>query len=174
MNLFGKVLLALSSLGPFFFTCSFNCMRRGDYYWAGGLLLVFLGCAAISWLLPMLCKMKGEKLPLATKKVKPADKEMFAFLLLYLLPLLTKENSISFAGEPLTSFVILFVIILAVCHSNSFTFNPMLGLLSGYHFYEVDDDKGMSLLLLTKKVLIRPDNELTVVHLIDYVYLDSE
>jgi hypothetical protein len=113
-------------------------------------------------------------MPLTTKKVKHADKDMLAFLLLYMLPLLTKENSVSFSGEPLTGLFILGIIVLAVTHSNSFTFNPMLGLLSGYHFYEIEDDKGMTLLFLSKKRLTKPDNTFTVVRLIDYVYLDAE
>jgi hypothetical protein len=108
--------------------------------------------------------------PLTTKKVRTADKEVLAFLLVYLLPLFTKD--LIFTGNWVTPAYILGIIAFSVYHSNSFTFNPLLT-LAGYHFYEVENENGMVYLLVTRKTLHRHDNALRVKQLADYIYLES-
>ena len=42
----------------------------------------------------------------------------------------------------------------------------------GYHFYEVENDNGMTYLLISKKTIHRHDNTLRVKRLADYIYLE--
>jgi hypothetical protein len=115
------------------------------------------------------CKSSLPEETLSTTKVKTADKEVLAFLIVYLLPLFTKD--LVFAGDLLTPAYVLAVIGFCVYHSNSFTFNPLLSMM-GYHFYEVEIRDGMTFLLVSKQVLRRNDNAIRVRELADYIYLE--
>jgi hypothetical protein len=117
------------------------------------------------------CKRTLQKEPLVTKKIRTADKEVLAFLLVYLLPLFSKDVA-TFTGNYLTATYVFVVIAWVVYHSNSFSFNPLLAAI-GYHFYEIDSEGGMTYLLVSKQALHRHDNKLTVVQLSDYIYLDA-
>src|SRR5205085_6268664 len=122
----------------------------GGTYLAGGASLVL-----ICWLVVWRCRKVLPEEPLTTKKVRTADKEVLAFLLVYLFPLFTKD--LIFTGNWLTPVYIIGVIAFCVYHSNSFTFNPLLS-MAGYHFYEVENDSGMTYLLISKKTIHRHDN----------------
>jgi len=65
------------------------------------------------------------------------------------------------------------VIFLAVYHSNSFHFNPLLGCV-GFHFYEVKCDDGMTYLLVTSDTIKKQKVNSVVVQLADYIFLEIE
>lgn len=170
MNGWGKILLVATSVTPVFFVCSLNNLAHSDYKKAGIFALIFVLLALL--FLYILFFVIGKQLPespLNTSKVKSADKEVLAFLLTYLLPLFFKDN-IKFAGEFISALVVVIVIGFTIYHSTAYTFNPLLAFL-GYRFYEVESE-GMTYLLISKSVLLRPDNQFTVKHLCDYIYIE--
>jgi hypothetical protein len=170
MNKLGRFLLVISALAPVLGAFAINAYSQGDcphavWYAVIGILLVVV-CLLCMWG----CRYVLPKEPLKTAKVKSADKEILSFLIVYLLPLLS-QNVIAFKGDLFTAVYVGIVVVLCVYHSNAITFNPVLGMV-GYHFYEVESGSGMSYLLLSRQVYRRQDNELSVVQISDYVYLD--
>lgn len=169
MNKLGKLILMLTSLAPILGAFAVNSfahdeMKTGLWYSGIGVLLVL-----ICWLVILACKQTLPEEPLTTKKVKASDKEVLAFLLVYLMPLFTKD--LIFTGNWLTPIYILAIIAFCVYHSNAFTFNPLLS-MAGYHFYEIENENGMTYLLISKKTIHRHDNALRVKRIADYIYLD--
>lgn len=171
MNRFGKFLLVATSLTPVLWACAISQYRGGDTAAAWWYLGISAGLVVVCVGLVLLCRKTGEREKLFTKKVKQADREILAFLLAYLLPLFSKE-SINFSGDQQVAVYVILLIGLSVYHSNSYTFNPLLTLFFRYHFYEVEGQNGMTHLLISAKTLLKPDNELTVVRIHDYIYLD--
>lgn len=170
MNKLGKLVLMLTSLAPILGAFAVNSFAHMD--WAmggvclgGGVLLVL-----VCWLVLRRCRKILPEEPMTTQKVKTADKEVLAFLLVYLLPLFTKD--LIFTGNWFTPVYILAIIAFCVYHSNSYTFNPLLS-MAGYHFYEVENNNGMTYLLISKKTIHRHDNALRVKRLADYIYLEA-
>jgi hypothetical protein len=169
MNKLGKLVLMLTALAPILGAFSVNAFAHGEsqtglWYLAGGAALV-----ATCWLVLRRCRKVLAEEPLTTKKVKTADKEVLAFLLVYLLPLFTKD--LIFTGNWMTPVYVLAIIAFCVYHSNTFTFNPLLS-MAGFHFYEVENDNGMTYLLISKQTIHRHDNVLRVKRLADYIYID--
>lgn len=171
MNRIGKALLVVTALTPVLWACAVSQFRNGSPEAAWWYLGVSVALVLICVCLIRLCRKNGERETLFSKKVKPADKEILAFLLAYLLPLFSKE-AINFTGDIFVAVYVLLVIALTVYHSNSYTFNPLLSLLFRYHFYEVEGPNGMTYLLITGKTLLASENEITVVKIYDYIYLD--
>jgi hypothetical protein len=169
MNKLGKLILMLTSLTPILGAYAVNSFARDERYtglWYSGIgFLLILIC----WLVILACKQSLPEEPLTTKKVKTSDKEVLAFLLVYLMPLFTKD--LIFTENWLTPIYILAIIAFCVYHSNSFTFNPLLS-MAGYHFYEIENENGMTYLLVSKKTIHRHDNALRVKRISDYIYLD--
>ena len=151
MNKLGKTLLVATALTPIFLICGLNSAIHERWLATklyGGLFI------ALTVLFMFILYFILKSLPvqdLTTQKVKPADKEVLAFLLSYLLPFFNKDNT-EFVGEMLTSVTIVVIIGLIIYHSSAYTFNPILALM-GYHFYEVECS-GMTYLLITRQQLI--------------------
>ena len=105
------------------------------------------------------------------KEIKNADKEILTFLLVYLLPLVTQNTSV--AATPELTFYVFIIIAWAVYHSNAFFFNPLLG-LSGYHFYEIISEDGMTHMLITTKTIRKTSIRIEVTQLFDFIYLATD
>ncbi len=168
MNKLGKLMLMLTSLAPILGAFAVNSFAHSEwtmcwFYLGGGLLLVL-----ICWLILWRCRKVLPAENLTTKKVKTSDKEVLAFLLVYLLPLFTKD--LVFTGNWLTPVYIFTIIAVCVYHGNSFTFNPLLSMF-GYHLYEIENDNGMTYLLISRETIHSHVNTLGVKKLADYIYL---
>jgi hypothetical protein len=167
MNKLGKFILTLTSLAPILGAMSMHSFATKSYWNAAGYLV--LGGILVLLCLALLRRCKRISIqPFKTSKVKTADKEVLAFLVVYLLPIFTKD--IFFSGELLTPIYVVLVIGTCVFNSNAFTFNPVLSALQ-YHFYEIESQSGITYLLITKDVLRRNDNDLEVREISDYIFL---
>lgn len=124
----------------------------------------------ICWLLLLFSRKHLEQQELRIVKIKSTDKEVLAYLIAYLLPLLTKDTVDVWKQFPVAMFVF-GMIFLAVYHSNAFHFNPLLGCV-GYHFYEVECDDGMTYLFITGNTIKKQDVTSDVVQMADYIFLE--
>lgn len=171
MNRLGKLLLVATSLTPVLGAYSANALSRKEYWEATWFAGIGAGLAFVCLLILHACHKHLPREPLKVKKVMVADKQTLTFLIVYLLPMLTKDV-IEFGGDMFTATYVFGIIALAVYHSNAFTFNPLLS-LCGYHFYEVESQGGMTYLLLTKQIIRSQENEFSVVCISDYVFWES-
>jgi len=171
MNRFGKFVFVTTALAPCAWAYCVNLYSQGDTIYAIIWLAIGLALFFVCWLTLEGVRQFHQRQPMTTKKVKLADKEILSFLLAYLLPLASTVH-IGFKGEVLTAAYVYAVIAICVFHSNAFTFNPLLAIL-GYHFYEVEGESGMTVLLLTRRTLDASESTFTVTQFGDYIYLET-
>ena len=175
VNSFGKSLLVATSLAPICGAFAVNRIGELNYaafydlaFWCwlvGAFGLLFLTYLFFAW-----CKHRLKHTEISTTKIKPTDKDVLAFLLAYLLPLLGKDV-LAFEAKPVVSVYVFSLIFISVYHSNSFHFNPMLSFL-GYHFYEIECADGMTAMLISKRTHLVHAQQITICRISDYLLLD--
>lgn len=100
--------------------------------------------------------------------IAPANKEVTNYFLTYLFPLFGGSDVFMDWRISLFFYLSLFFYI---HFSESYYFNPLLSML-GYHFYEVGDKNGMTLLLVSKEVMLNANGvNVKVIRLSDYTYI---
>ena len=104
-----------------------------------------------------------------TQTVATADDEIFSFLLIYLLPLVTRDLG-TYNWYVWFMVTALFCLILAI--SYGFHANPLLSIL-GYHFYRVTREGGMTYVLVTTRRIYRTGETLEVAKLAEYVLIEK-
>lgn len=171
LNAIAKPLLVSTSMSPVLLAYAVNAFVEGkeprEYLpWAGAAV----GLVCLCLLILRFAKTRLERQRIKVKAVKSSDKEVLAFLLAYLLPLVPAKT-IGISGHYLTLAFVFAVFFLAIYYSNAFDFNPLLG-LCGYHFYEVQSEDGMAYLLITRKHLLKPEQVAEVVQLFPYTFLN--
>jgi hypothetical protein len=170
LNKFAKFLLVATSIAPVMLAFGVVAYSEGKTGLAVWQWLVYAaGLTVICLLVLRFAKARIATESVSLKAVKSADKEVLAFLVTYLLPILAKET-LDYKGSVLTMVYVLAIIAWTVYHSNAFFFNPLLALF-GYHFYEVELADGMPSMVITRDVIRTTSKPITAVQLFDYTYL---
>lgn len=170
---FAKGLFVATSLAPVLAAFAMKDLADGKtIYDTIPLIAVALLLPLVCWLLIVFARRQLERQNLVITKVTSTDKEILAYLVAYLLPLLAKD-SIDYRDTPGVTAFVFGIIFLAVLHSNSFHFNPLLGCI-GYHFYEIEADDGMTYLLITSETVRKQKMTSQVVQLAEYIFLEVE
>jgi hypothetical protein len=105
-------------------------------------------------------------------KIKSIDKEVIGFLIAYSLPLLLLNvNNIKI--HTLFFIIVVFILIfgLVIWGTHSFQVNPLLGIF-GFHFYEIETENGITLMLITKEEIIKAKHIKQIVKLTEDVILE--
>jgi hypothetical protein len=172
LNWFAKLLLAATALAPVAIVVGVNKISNhyGFFNWFPWLASA-IGLVTICLLMLRLISEKGEVEMKQVKAIKNSDQEVVAFLLTYLLPLFSK-SMLSFSGDALTSIVVFTIIFVAVVNSNSYHFNPLLGLF-GYHFFEITTDQEMTFILISRRNIRKAKLNLKTIEVTDYIYLEK-
>ncbi len=172
LNRFAKFLLVLSSLSPMLGAVAVNQLALGKP------LVGWLPWVVIALLLVFICwgvlhyaSTNAQTHKLKVEQFEDNDKEVLAFLLAYLLPLVSVKDTVA-EIHWLTGAYVLIIILLVFTHARAFHFNPVMGLL-GYHFYSLKNDQGISLLLISRSELRRSGKELDTVRLAHNIYLHT-
>lgn len=168
-SFFVRTLLIATSLAPVLWTFAL-IHRSDDPALAVELVICSVGLvvickAIINWAVKAI-----EHRTLRIKSLKVADQEVLAFVITYLLPLATVESAALNTG------MIVFVIVIlafAIYHSSSYHFNPLLGLLFRYHFYEVGTEQGISYVLLSRRSIDSIEQPIVCVRVSQYLMLDT-
>lgn len=165
-----RVILALTAVAPVSVSLAYIFATR-NHDWLMALLAICL-CVALaiisSWIVTSAAS-KFEKLPIAIKKVKSADKEVVGFFIAYALPLIFKGASDQDMGAWLLAGLMLMFVLWT---THALHVNPVLGLI-GFHFYEVETQEGVTYLLITKRTINNLKSITSVVQLTEYGILDS-
>jgi hypothetical protein len=179
LSAFGKFLFVLSALAPLSFAYAIDAwVHRSEWKSAVDWQLFFTLALSLGIALPLICaaivrgiQVYGQEEPLTTTEVKTADKEVLTFLIVYLLPIISKDF-VGIYSSPVLAIYVIGIIAWAVFHGNAFSFNPLLALF-GYHFYEVKNAAGIPYLLITRRTVRQAANNFRVVNIADYIYLDK-
>lgn len=166
---FAKISLAATSIAPVFLTLWFVEFSK-KWVWYAGLfyLILALVLTIICLVLLEAAKKRLEKLKIQIVSVKSADNEMIGFVIAYLLPLINKS------ALDVNIWVLIFIISLlfwVVLTSNSYHFNPLIGLFN-HHFYEVTLSGGVSYVLITKKNISDCKSIKHIVHVSEYMIME--
>ena len=166
-------IFVLTSISPVFlaiwlskFIKTGNCEE--GLFW----MILFIALIPISWLIIKFSEKKLEILPVNIKSIAPANREVAAFLIAYILPLLNIVD--------LNEWTIIFIVVLlyvAMLTTSNYHFNPVLSLFFGYHYYEVkikdeNDGESTTYILMTKRTIRSCKNIRKVVQVSDYMLME--
>jgi hypothetical protein len=167
---FPKIFLVSTSLAPILITLAFLEIRAHDYWtavaWLVGALVLVMATRGLLYL----CRQQLEPLNVHFAKAKTSDREVIGFLLAYVTPLALTSGKV----PEIDAWAIAFLILLfgaVVWGTHAYDFNPLLGLM-GYHFFEVENDKGITYIVITRKSIVDVHQITAVVQLTEYVLLD--
>lgn len=175
VSVFGRALLVATSLAPILGAFAIQRLSHvggwkamGDkWFWlwtVAGAVLVLATYGFLVW-----CQRHLQSIPVETESVTLTDKDVLAFLLAYLLPLLGKDTLVF--DDPWVSIYVYGLIFVAVFHSSSYHFNPMLSIF-GWHFYDIELAGGYSALLVSRACHTTQQNRIVIVKLTDFLLLE--
>jgi hypothetical protein len=170
LNWFANLLLVASSLSPILGAVAVNQYSVekpiSDWLpWLVAALMLVLICAG---LLEYAAR-AAQKQKLKITQIEDKDKEVLAFLLAYLLPLVGGKDILTDVHWSTVAYAIA-IILLVFTHARALHFNPMMGVL-GYHFYRVKDGSGVPTLLISRPELRQIGGDVQTVRLASDVYL---
>ena len=168
MSKLAKLLLATTAFAPVFLIYAVVSAADSDYCQTAVFLsacgvLVLLCRSLLTW-----AKNRLQPRSYLTVSVEMADNEVFSLLLVYALPLITRDLS-SYNWDSWVLVAFLFCLVVAT--SYGYHFNPLLVFL-GYHFYKVREADGIPHILIAQRRIYRTGEELDVVRLTEYVLVE--
>ena len=137
------------------------------------LSFLFIGTGVVLW---ALCHLflrwsvrRASRLELKPTSVEVADSETLGFLLVYLLPLITRDlteyNWIAWV-------IVASVFVLVVAAGYTYHFNPLL-VLTGWHFYKINTTEEVRYVLITRDRILEANKPRKVGRLTEYIFLDK-
>ena len=141
-----RMLLALTAMSPLAISLAISFVHENELRYA---FIAFCFCillGLIAWWLISQARHRLEILPVRIKKVKSADKEIMAFFVAYVLPLIFRSQlNVDIWAWGWAAVILLFVL----WSTHAIQANPVLGVL-GFHFYDVETDDGVAYLLISR------------------------
>lgn len=110
-----------------------------------------------------------EQRELRISSIKLADQQVLAFVVAYLLPLVSQDPKQVDIAVVAVVFAVLFA---AIYRSNAFHFNPLLGLIFRYHFYEAETKNGFSYVVVSRRKITDTNAPIEGKRISDYMFLD--
>ena len=169
---FLKHIFVLTSISPIFLTIWLGkFIKTGNYMNGLFWLLLFIILIPLSWGIIKFSEKKLEMLPIRVKSVAPADREVSAFLIVYILPIFSFIN--------LDFWMILFIVGLlyvSMLTTSNYHFNLVLSLFFEYHYYEVEIEESngekTTYVLMTKRTIRNAKNIKKIVQVSDYMLME--
>lgn len=169
MSRLAKYVLAATAFSPALLIYSVVSLVNCDYRDAAAFLAACVGLVLACHVLMHFGTRCLSTRSYKTATVETADSEVFNVLLVYLLPLITKDLA---TYNWVAWILVTFLFCLVVATSYGFHFNPLLIFLR-YHFYKVTEQGGMPHVLITRRRIYKVGEALTVARLADYLLVES-
>ena len=165
-----KFLLAVTAFAPVLLTyamvSAINCKHWHAAAFVAGCVLSVLLCVVLL----RFAKSRLQSRVYRTATVETSDNEVFGLLLIYLLPLITRDLA---TYNWLAWILVTLVFCLVVATSYGYHFNPLLVFLD-YHFYKVAEADGISHVLITKRRIYKTGEILRVSRLAEYLLIEKK
>ncbi len=165
-----KLLLTSTAIAPVALVYAWVAFTEGETELMAYLLLGCVFMFACMHGLLRYSKNNLEKSQFKVISIEAADRENIAFLLLYIMPLFATQFS-NLNWQILVPTIVIFAAVVSTGYG--YHFNPLLG-VSGWHFYKVGTEEGVTYVLITKKQLRSAKQCLTVGQLTEYIVIDTE
>lgn len=169
-------ILVLASISPVFVALWFSeFLSTGNPMSGGFWLFLFIFLIIVSYEIIKFSEKNLEVMPIEIRSIAPADKEVAAFLIAYILPFLNIININTW-----TEVFIVAILYVAVLTTGNYHFNPVLSLF-GYHYYEITielNENGRlhsyTYVLMTRKVIKDCREIKSVIQVSDYMLMEVE
>lgn len=170
MGKLAKLLLAITAFAPVLLTYAAVSIINCEYWHAtvfvAACVLLVFSCVGLL----RFAKNRLQSRNYRTATVETADNEIFGLLLIYLLPLITRDLA---AYNWLAWILVTLLFCLIVATSYGYHFNPLLIFLR-YHFYKVTETDGMPHVLITNRRIYKMGETLDVARLAEYVLIEKK
>ena len=170
MSKLAKLLLATTAFAPVLLTYAAVSVINCEYWHAAALVT---GCVVLVFLCAGLlhfAKSNLQSRTYCTATVETADNEVFGLLLIYLLPLITRDLA-TYNWPAWVLVTLLFCLVVATGYS--YQFNPLL-VFFRYHFYRVKETDGIPHVLITNRRIYKTGETLEVARLAEYVLIEKK
>lgn len=163
-----KVVFVAFSLLPILLIISIINLHHSLYSNAGWWLglftfLIFLCITALHYI-----KRKTGNCKLNMKSIKRKDDDLLVFLLVFLLPLISKDT-VGYGENPSSRIILIAVICIFLY--NAFKYNPILRIV-GFNVYEFQLENKIPMTLISKRKIIKETDKTKALKISDYVYLE--
>lgn len=164
-----KLLFGLSGFAPILFVYALVLLFSCEYCTSA---ILFSSCIFLIAIYKcILKKVKQDQTnTFCTETVEPADKDVFTLLLVYLLPVITRDLA-TYDWRIWILVTGLFCMVMFV-FSYGYPFNSLLLVVFRYHFYKITEKNEIPHILITKRSISNAKNNLKVIDLTDYVLLE--
>lgn len=169
MSKSAKFVLATTAFAPILLAYAVVSALNGDCCHAVGFLASCIVLVLLCGGLLRFARMRLEPMVYRTATVETTDNEIFSILLVYLLPLITRDLS-TFNWHAWILIGIVFCLIVST--SYGYHFNPLLTIFR-YHFYKVTEEHGIPHVLITRRRIYRTGEKLEVGRLAEYVLIEK-
>ena len=148
-------------------------IKTGNYLNGLFWVLLFIILIPLTWTIIKFSEKKLEILPIKVKSVAPANREVAAFLIAYILPILSFVNL-----DLLTILFIIGLLYVSMLTTSNYHFNPVLSLFFGYRYYEVEIEESngekTTYVLMTKRTIRNAKNIRKIVQVSDYMLMEVD
>ncbi|CAN5501753.1 hypothetical protein BH09SUM1_BH09SUM1_01150 [soil metagenome] len=171
LSRFARGLLIATALSPILGTISVLMYAKGEPWKVWTLWLIPpVILIVLCWLLLRYARQNFEEHQIEVKGCRRNDAEILVFLLTYLFPFITSDERL-FGKEWPVGVYVLVLVFLSLLHAGAHHFNPVIWLVLGYQFYQIEDKDGVSSLLIWKGEFTNLTERTTVVKLTNHIYL---
>lgn len=162
-----RLLLFLSSYSPL---AVILAVQHWDRRVVAGALLGVAVASILALILFLQVALSAGAYPTRIARASLRDGDLVGYIVAYLLPFLGIDFSKS--RDAISLGILLLVIGVLYAHSNLIYVNPVLATL-GYHLFEVEEDGGRTIVVLSRKRYLEVGREISVVSLGNYVALEK-
>jgi hypothetical protein len=162
-----RVLLFLSSYSPL---AVILAVQHWDRRFVAAALIGIAAASILALILFLRVALSAGAYPLKIVRASLRDGDLVGYIVAYLLPFLGIDFSKS--RDAISLVILLVVIGVLYAHSNLIYVNPVLAAL-GYHLFEVEEDGGRVMVMLSRRRYLEVGREMSVVSLGNYVVLEK-
>lgn len=157
-----RVLMVLTSLAPMLLVYGVTLLPSARAWpYMGAALLTAAACFGLL----RYVEASGERELLQIDRTEMQDKEVLAFIVSYLLPLI-RPSSVNLAGFAVFGALVIIVLY----QSEVLNVNPLLGLM-GYQFHKAISRSGASYLIISPRRVSTLKGDLVAIRITDHVWL---
>lgn len=167
-SLVAQTVLFLSSFSPLF--CVFALLDTFGEGWPSIVCLVVAAASAVGLAVFLHIARDLGTLIVTAARARHRDVDAIGYVATYLIPFAAMPGS-----EGRAKFaVMIFLAVVGVLYIRAFLFyvNPLLS-LAGFRLFEIETETGRTLLVITRRMFIPANAELTVRTLSDYVFIEA-
>ena len=170
MGKIGKFILTLTAFAPILLVYAIVCILNTQMILCFTFIIVFLVLALIYQLILNTIREDLDSLDLNVISVENADGDTLNLLLIYLIPLITRDIG-DYNWIIWLVITLFFCIVVAVSYGHQC--NPLL-MITGYHYYKVKGTGNIVYILITKRRISTAQRSLQVSIVSDYLLIDLE